>query len=72
MPGPRYTELLSLRLVCSDEKCGQSFQKVIAQLAERNAIPCPRCSKPVDLSLHKTALERLVALAAELEKQPPP
>ena len=72
MTGPRYAELLSLKLVCSDPQCGQSFQKIIGQLAGRAAIPCPRCSKPVDLGLHKPALDKLMALAAELEKPSPP
>ena len=72
MTGPRYSELLSLKLVCSDPKCGQSFQKIIAQLAGRAAVPCPRCSKPVDLGPHRIVLDKLTALAAELQQSPPP
>ena len=68
MTGPRYDELLSLKLVCSDPKCGQSFQKIIAQLAGRATVPCPRCSKPVDLGQHRTALEKIMTLAAELQR----
>lgn len=65
-----YAELLSLKLHCTSPDCGQSFQKVIGQLAGRAAIACPRCNKPVDLGEHAQAIEALAALAAELDKAP--
>jgi hypothetical protein len=70
MSGPRYGDLLSLRLTCSDPQCGQSFQKTIAQLAGRNAVSCPRCSKPVGLDGQRQAIDRLVELTAALEQEP--
>jgi hypothetical protein len=66
----RYADLLSLRLTCSDPQCGQSFQRSLTQLAARSAVPCPRCSKPVDLAGHRPAIEKLIDLAATLEQQP--
>jgi len=65
-----YAELLSLKLHCTSRDCGQSFQKIIGQLAGRAAITCPRCNKPVDLGEHAQAIEALAALAAELDKAP--
>jgi hypothetical protein len=70
MSGYRYADLLSLRLTCSDPQCGQSFQRSLAQLAALRAVPCPRCGKPVDLGGHRPAIEKLVDLAAALERQP--
>ena len=70
MSSPRYADLLSLRLTCSDPQCGQSFQKSLAQLAERKAVACPRCSKPVALDGHRPAIDKLMELAAALEQQP--
>jgi peptide subunit release factor 1 (eRF1) len=69
MSGYRYADLLSLRLTCSDPQCGQSFQKSLAQLAAKSAVPCPRCSRPVDLGGHRPAIEKLVELAVALERQ---
>jgi peptide subunit release factor 1 (eRF1) len=68
MSEPRYADLLSLRLTCSDPQCGQSFQKSIAQLASRGAVPCPRCNKPVDLDAHRAVIDRLVEMVAALER----
>lgn len=72
MTGYHYADLLSLRLTCPDPQCGQSFQKSIAQLASREAVACPRCSKPVDLAGHRVALDKLAELAAALERQTSP
>lgn len=65
-----YTELLSLKLHCTSPDCGQSFQKVIEQLAGRAAVTCPRCNKPVDLGPHIQAIDAFITLAAELDKAP--
>ncbi|MGO8920214.1 MAG: hypothetical protein ACLQJR_30310 [Stellaceae bacterium] len=65
-----YAELLSLRLHCAGALCGQSFQKMVGQLAGRKSVACPRCNKPVDLGDHARAIEEFVALAAELDRLP--
>ena len=65
-----YAELLSLRLHCAGPDCGQSFQKIIAQLAGRTTVTCPRCSKPVALAEQARAIEHFIALAAELDRVP--
>lgn len=64
----RYAELLSLKIHCANPDCGQSFQKIIAQLAGRAAIACPRCNKPVNLGNDARAITEFMALAAELDK----
>lgn len=72
MTSHRYAELLSLRLTCPDPQCGQSFQKSIAQLAGGDVVACPRCSKAVDLGVHRAAIDELAALAAALEQRASP
>jgi hypothetical protein len=70
MTDHHYAELLSLRLHCAGPDCGQSFQKIIAQLAGRGAVTCPRCNKPVDLREHARAIGDVMTLAAELDRVP--
>ena len=58
-------DLWLFNLVCSQPQCGHRFKEVIRRLKAHDAVPCPCCSRSVDLAPYKRAIEEAVRMATE-------
>ena len=65
-----HAEQILFKLECQRPQCGKTFHEAIARLGNRNFIPCPACKKPLDLRPHKEAINHLIDVASEMDKEP--
>jgi hypothetical protein len=64
-PGMSVLDLRLFNLVCSQPQCSHRFTEVLRRLNAHDAIPCPRCSRSVNLAPYKRAIEEAVRMATE-------
>jgi hypothetical protein len=64
-PGISLLDLWLFNLVCSQPQCGHRFKEILRQLKAHDAIPCPHCSRSVNLIPYKRAIEEAVRMATE-------
>ncbi len=66
----KYADLILFKLSCTAAECGNTFEKTVGRLADRDTIPCPACGTFIDLKPYKGAIDDRVEVAAELDKAP--
>jgi hypothetical protein len=64
-PGISLLDLWLFNLVCSQPQCGHRFKEILRWLKAHDAIPCPPCSRSVNLIPYKRAIEEAVRMATE-------
>lgn len=64
-PGMSLVDLWLINLVCNQPQCGHRFKEILRRLESHDPVPCPRCSRSVDLAPYKRAIEEAVRMVTE-------
>jgi len=63
-PGISLLDIWLFNLVCSYPHCGHRFREPLRRVKAHDAIPCPHCSRAIDLAPYKREIEDALRMAA--------